>query len=263
MSSTIGDPVPPALAAYYRDLDAGRLHQAAGHFATDAVYAIPWAGGVETDPRQVFRGRGELGAWFDERGARDDRHCIQLCVHEGDSCLVEGQGVDRVTNQPFATFVASAQLGDDGLIDRYLAYRAGPQLDPRSVEGVPGDALAVLDRYFEALDSGAFAEAAEQFSADVVYSHPPYRHTGIDGNERVVFRGREQLLAAFTARGRQSFDHRIVASGQRGPHCLVEGLVEGLPGGRTGSFISSFTLGNDGRIRRYTSFYCEPSLARA
>ena len=72
----------------------------------------------------------------------------------------------------------------------------------------------MLARYFEALDAGAFDEAAAQFSADVVYSHPPYRHTGIDSDDRLVFHGRDELRAAFTARGKQNFDHRVVVIGQ-------------------------------------------------
>ena len=120
----------------------------------------------------------------------------------------------------------------------------------------------MLARYFEALDAGSFNEAAAQFSADVVYSHPPYRHTGIDSDDRLVFRGRDELRAAFTARGKQAFDHRIVAIGQRGPHCLLEGVVEGLPGDRNGSFVSSLTLDADGLIQRYVSFYCEPAVPR-
>jgi hypothetical protein len=35
-----------------------------------------------------------------------------------------------------------------------------------------------------------FADAAACFSEDTLYSHPPYRPTGIDGHDRVEFRGR-------------------------------------------------------------------------
>ena len=149
-----------------------------------------------------------------------------------------------------------------GLVGRYLAYMTTPAVlpAPSGTGSAPADAAEVLARYFEALDAGSFDEAANQFSADVVYSHPPYRHTGIDSDDRVVFRGRDQLRAAFTARGKQRFDHRLVAIGQHGAHCLLEGLVEGLPHGGSGSFVSSLTLDGDGRIRRYVSFYCEPSV---
>jgi hypothetical protein len=191
-------------------------------------------------------------------------HRIQLCVDDGVTCLVEGVGVESSTRQAFATFAASVQFDVDGLIGRYLSYMTAPAVDPApsGTGPAPADAVEVLTGYFEALDAGAFDEAANHFSPDVVYSHPPYRHTGIDGTERVVFRGRDQLLSAFIARGKQSFDHRVVALGQRGPHCLLEGVVEGLADGGTGSFISSLTLDGHGRIRRYVSFYCEPGVAR-
>ena len=102
--------------------------------------------------------------------------------------------------------------------------------------------------------------AASHFSDDVLYSHPPYRHTGITDPDRVEFRGRAALLAAFERRGKASFDHEVLTSIQRGPHCLFEGAVRNLPDGGTGSFISSLSLAADGTIRRYVSFYCEPGV---
>ena len=114
--------------------------------------------------------------------------------------------------------------------------------------------------YFAALDDGRFDDAAACFSTDVVYSHPPYQHTGIDDPDRIVFRGREALAAAFHTRGRATFDHDVVTLLQRGPHAMLEGLVTNLPGGGTGSFISSLSLAADGTIRRYLSFYCEPGI---
>jgi ketosteroid isomerase-like protein len=263
LTSDLGDLMPAALAAYYADLDAGRMKEAVEHFSTDTMYALPPADGIETGPRRLRRGRDELLGWFDERGPKAYVHRIQLCVAGGTGCLVEGVGVES-SGEAFATFVASVELDDDGLVGRYLSYVTAPAVvpAPSGTGPAPADAAEVLVRYFEALDAGAFDEAADQFSADVVYSHPPYRHTGIDSDDRVVFRGRDELRAAFTARGKQSFDHRVVAIGQRGPHCLLEGVVEGLAGGGDGSFISSLTLDADGRIQRYVSFYCEPGVPR-
>ena len=264
MTSDLGDPMPAALAAYYSDLDAGRMKEAVEHFSTDTVFALPPADGIETGPRRLRHGRDELLGWFEERGPRAYVHRIQLCVDDGAGCLVEGVGVESTTGEAFATFVASVQLDDDGLVGRYLSYMTAPAVAPApsGTRPAPADAAEVLARYFEALDAGAFDEAAAQFSADVVYSHPPYRHTGIDSDDRLVFRGRDELRAAFTARGKQDFDHRVVAIGQRGPHCLLEGVVEGLPGDRNGSFVSSLTLDGDGLIQRYVSFYCEPAVPR-
>jgi len=259
-----GDPLPPSLETYYAELDAGHIKEASSQFSTGVRYALPPLVGAETDARRVIEGRDDLLAWFEERGSKTYVHRLELCVHQGASCLVEGVGVESSTGEIIGTFVASAELDEDGLIDRYLSYRTSPSTEtaPAGDGAAPADAADVLHRYFDALDAGAFDEAADQFSEGVVYSHPPYRHTGLDGHERVVFRGRPELRAAFTARGRQSFDHRLLVIGQRGPRCLVEGIVEGLPNGRDGSFISSLTLDGDGRIQRYLSFYCEPAVPR-
>jgi hypothetical protein len=118
----------------------------------------------------------------------------------------------------------------------------------------------VVHGYFTALDAGRFDAAAAYFSDDVLYSHPPYQHTGIDDVDRIEFRGRAALRAAFEARGPTTFDHTVLTSIQRGPHCIFEGAVNNLPDGGSGSFISSLSLAGDGTIRRYVSFYCEPAV---
>jgi ketosteroid isomerase-like protein len=261
----LGDPLPPSLATYYADLDAGRLEAAASRFSPDAIYALPPRGAIETAPRAVYEGRDAILAWFHERGRAEYGHDVQVCVHEAVSCLVEGVVRGTRDGEAFGTFVASVGLDAAGSINRYVAFMCSPPTDPSpSGDGpAPADAAAVLHQYFDALDRGDFEAAADQFSADVVYANPPYRHTGIDSNDRVVFRGRDELLTAFRARGKQSFDHAILASIQRGPHCLIEGVVQGLANSGTGSFVSSLTLDDDGRIQRYLSFYCEPAVRRA
>ena len=45
-----------------------------------------------------------------------------------------------------------------------------------------------------------------------------------------------------------------------GLYLILEGAVRGLPDGGSGSFISTLSLGSDGTIRRYISFYCEPAI---
>jgi ketosteroid isomerase-like protein len=163
-----------------------------------------------------------------------------------------------------ATYVCSARIDADGRIDRYLAFACPHARDaiPTDVDATdrPTDAAEVVHRYFADLDSGRFAAAAAHFSDDVLYSHPPYQHTGIEDHDRIEFRGRAALQAGFERRGVASFDHDVIASVQNGPHCILEGAVRGLPGGGTGSFISSLSLAHDGTIRRYVSFYCEPGI---
>lgn len=264
----LGDPVPDAVSGYYRALDEHRFRAATEAFSEDVLYAVPPLGSIETAPRVETVGRAGLLAWFEDRGPRAWVHDVQLCAVDGPTCLLEGVSHDTGDGRVLASFVASLRLAGDGTIARYLAWGTTPALTPSPGEAAPvtdpgADAGAVLGRYFDALDAGDFEAAAACFSGDVTYSHPPYRHTGIVGDRRVEIRGRDALLANFRARGRQSFDHHVLACLQRGPHCLVEGRVENIPGGRSGSFVSSFTLDGDGLVRRYVSFYCEPAVREA
>lgn len=267
MSTLMTDPLPPSLATYYAALDDGRMTDAAAAFAPDACFAGPAPAVIETDPRVLSVGRAAIRARFEGRGPRTDVHDILVCVHDARSCLLEGVSRDGTDGTALASFVASAQLDGAGLVTRYLAFATTSVIAPYEAPADSSvDALALLDRYFHALDAGDFDAAAACFSDDTLYSHPPYKHTGLDGFERVEFVGRAHLLEAFRARGQASFDHRIVAGMQRGPHALVEGLVENLPASsthRTGSFISNLTLDDQGLIRRYATFYCEPSVPRA
>jgi hypothetical protein len=262
-TAPIGDPIPTILAAYYDAIDASRFDDAAATFGSAALYAVPGPGTIETAPRVETIGAIALRQRLAERGPRPWRHRVRLSLAEGADALVEGVVVDE-HGEEIATFVASARIGSDGLLARYLAFscpgaRESLPTDVAS-DTVPADAISVVHDYFADLDAGRFAEAAGRFSHDVLYSHPPYRHTGTDDPQRIEFRGRAELHAAFERRGRASFDHEVLVAIQRGPHAMVEGVVRGLPGGGGGSFISSLSLASDGTIRRYVSFYCEPEV---
>ena len=263
-TATIGDAIPARVAAYYAAIDAGRMDEAVDQFTSDCLYAVPGVG-VETQPRVVSEGRNALRARFDARGHRPGVHAVLLCVAEDNHCLLEGVVVEMTSGSPVATFVASAALsGVDGRIERYLAFSCDEARDPIPADApsaAPASVPAVLDTYFGALDSGRFEAAAGCFSDSVLYSHPPYKHTQIDGDKRIEFRGRAALLAAFRARGRQSFGHEILTCLQRGPYAILEGVVRDLPDGGSGSFISTLSLDASGRISRYVSFYCEPSVS--
>jgi ketosteroid isomerase-like protein len=264
-TTPIGDPVPEAIGGYLAAIDAADADLAASWFAADCRYAVPSPGASETDPRTETIGRSSLRDRFHARGRRPWRHVVTACVLGGDDGFIEGVTVDRRSDAA-GGFAASFRLDSDGRIERYLAYVTADLPDPiptdLAVDQRPADAIEVVEGYFHALDGGRFEDASACFSEDIVYSHPPYRHTGIDGAHRVVFRGRTELLAAFRARGRASFDHEVLVSVQRGPHCLFEGVVRGLPDDGDGSFVSSLSLAADGTIRRYVSFYCEPAVAR-
>jgi len=262
-TAPLGDPVPALLAEYFEAIDNDRFDDAAATFAPDGLYAVPLPGVIETGPRTETVGPEALLDRFTERGAKPWRHVVHLCVVEGLDALVEGVLVEDA-GLPTATFVGSARIDDDGRIERYLAFSCAGARDPIPTDvdaaAVPADAAQVVHDYFTDLDAGRFTAAAAHFSEDVLYSHPPYKHTGIEDPDRIEFRGRSALEAAFSKRGKASFDHEVVTSIQRGPHCIFEGAVNNLPGGGTGSFISSLSLAADGTIRRYVSFYCEPGV---
>ena len=133
-------------------------------------------------------------------------------------------------------------------------------MPPRADGAAPGDAAEVVDAYFHAMDDARFDAAAGCFSQDVLYCHPPYRHTNITSNLRPDFVGRRELLAGFSARGKASFKHRVLELIQRGPNALFELVVEDLPGGGTGSAVCSLSLDDEGRIGRYVAFYTEPGV---
>lgn len=259
----LGDPLPPALAAYWDAIDDRRFADAAACFGRHARYAGPVAGAIETDPRHVTVGSAAILQRFEERGPKPWCHVPLLCVADGRTALVEGVLHDP-TETPTSTYLCTTVVDDDGSIDRFLSFACPGARDPipsdMASDTEPADAAHVVHEYFDALDGGRFADAAACFSDDVLYSHPPYQHTGIDDPDRIEFRGRSALEAAFRTRGRTSFDHEVLVSIQRGPHCIFEGAVNNLPHGGTGSFISSLSLAGDGTIRRYVSFYCEPGV---
>ena len=221
-------------------------------FAKDAVLAY-WDGrGEETAPRTLAEGgevvQAVLAAELDPR-----RTEILVCVDDGASCLLEG----RVAGD---TFAASLQRDPSGAVTRCLLYRT-PYIEPSPTwadgDGAShGDARAVLDEYFEHLEAGRFSAAANCFSADCLYSHPPYA----PGAGRAEFRGEAELLAGFVRRGNRPYAHTIEVALQRGSECLLEGSATGTALG--GSFVSSLSLDRDGRIRRYAAFYCEPRVPR-
>jgi hypothetical protein len=220
-------------------------------FAEDALLAY-WDGtGEETAPRTLVEGREDVRSALE--AALGPRPEILVCVDDGASCLLEGR-------LALETFAASLQRDAAGAVTRCLLYRTS-YIEPSPTWAVeadvrPADARVALDTYFEHLEHGRFAEAADCFSEDCLYSHPPYA----PGAGRVEFRGREELLAGFMRRGNRPYEHTLAVVLQRGSECLLEGTATGTALG--GSFMSSLSLDGDGRLRRYAAFYCEPPVPR-
>ena len=260
----LGDPVPTALADYYEKLDANRPEEAAAAFGANAVYARPVPDASEVAPRLVVQGRHAIEELFVARGAKPWRHRVILCAVDGSNCLLEG-----VTELPSggvdSTFAAAAQLDAEGHVSGYVAFTCEPVTDPGPAAGVasPGQARAVVDRYFEALCVGDFETAAGCFAEDIVYCHPPYTSGGLKGSGRIWLRGRAELQAAFEKRGRTSYRHQVPVLIQRGPNCLFEVNTLGSAGEDLGFGVSSLSLDERALIRRYVAFFAigPPSTA--
>lgn len=248
-----GDRLPARIAAYYEAADAGRVDEAADQLAENIVAGLV-PGGNEVDARIVKHGREEMRHWLGQRDWRRARHDLLFCGVDGSTCLIEGRLVSATDGTPLTTFVASFGLDGDGRIERYIAYACEPFDElPRTDGATPGDARKLVDDYFHHLDSGAFEAAADQFSADCIYNHPPYRGTGITSNRRVIFRGHAELVEGFNHRGKASFDHVLTAFIQRGPNAMFELYITGMPAANPAA-VCSLSLGDDGRIKRYLAY---------
>jgi hypothetical protein len=138
-----------------------------------------------------------------------------------------------------------------GRLSRLVWLRA-PLVPPSAMTtgDTAPDARPVLEGYFTALMNSRFLEAAAHFTADTLYSHPPYD----DGTERVLYRGRDALARGFeNERGPSPARQIIIGLWQRGSRAFVEGIIEGIPGG--GSFFSTAEISPHGEIARYVAFY--------
>jgi hypothetical protein len=170
-----------------------------------------------------------------------------MCIEEGYDLFVEGRRGDR-------TVAASIQLDEHGTVRRSWApecMRVDPPPAWQAGERPPLEPL--LERYFAALNGGQFDEAAECFTEDCLYAHPPYR----PGEPQVEFRGRTELAAQWPVRrGNRSVETRIERCVQCGNHAFAEGVAGG------GSFLSSIVLDLHGLISRYVAFFSPTPVPR-
>jgi hypothetical protein len=135
---------------------------------------------------------------------------------------------------------------------RRLVLLRAPLVPPSVlVESTPAPrGRPILEGYFDDLMNSRFREAAAHFTANALYSHPPYA----GGSERVLFRGRERVWRGFAnERGPSPARQVITGFWQRGDRVFIEGVVEGIPDG--GTFVSTAQISSRGEITRYVAFY--------
>jgi hypothetical protein len=241
---TLNRPEPPPALVALLDGDADA-------FAPEAIYGYAAPEEDLGGSRSLARGRREIAAALRRQYVQGE---LLALIGEGRDWFAEGR-------RGGASFVASLQLDARGAIERALCL-ASEAIEPSPTWGgglgTANDARAVLDRYIAHLQAAEFGAAVECFTHDCLYSHPPYAGC----TSRVTFRGHDQLLDGFeNKRGPSPARQVVVTLVQRGADCFIEGVVEGIPKG--GSFVSSLSLAEDGRIRRYAAWYCTPRVPRA
>jgi ketosteroid isomerase-like protein len=242
----------PAVTPFLAALATGDLDAVASAVAPDILAALPTPGS-ETAARAISTDRAGLLAGlkvaFGEPATMTAHVDVQV-ARGTDDVLLEGHLSTTQAPAPTATWLASLQIVD-GAIARLLVFTCPPVEPSRTwtIEmATPGDARAVVDRYFEHLDRGEFQAAVECFSADALYSHPPYQA----GAPRAEFRGHAELLSGFERRGvKPDRTHRIDVAVQHGPDYLLEGCTTDGSGSRT--FMSSVALDSRGLIQRYVA----------
>lgn len=156
----------------------------------------------------------------------------------------------RRGNGDSETGIVGLTLDGGGLIRRLVLLRAAlvPAATGKPSSAPPG--RRILESYFDDLMNSRFREAAAHFSADALYSHPPYA----GGEERILFTGREALWRGFEIeRGPSPARQVITGAWQSGDRVFVEGVVEGISDG--GTFFSTAQISPQGEIARYIAFY--------
>jgi hypothetical protein len=114
------------------------------------------------------------------------------------------------------------------------------------------EARGMLEDYFGDLQASRFDRAAQRFGADGIYSHPPYH----PGEQRVLWHGRDAIRNGFTyERGDSPVRQIITDVAQSGSRAFVRGVVEGVPNGSGGTFLSTAEFSESGAITRYVAFY--------
>jgi hypothetical protein len=180
---------------------------------------------------------------------------IVACVDSGDACWAE---IARRSDGEAETCIAGLTFGSAREVSRVVLLR-GPLVPEREVDvaDVAPDGRSIVEAYFTDLMNSRFREAAAYFTAEAIYSHPPYA----GGTERVLYEGREALWRGFAVeRGPSPVQQIITGFWQLGDRAFVEGVIEGIPNG--GTFFSTAQITSGGEIGRYIAFYSATRIPR-
>jgi hypothetical protein len=181
---------------------------------------------------------------------------VVATVHSG---LASWAEIARRGDAESETCIVGLTYDPDGRVSR-LVWLCAPLVPSRRLDAgsAAPDARPVLEGYFAALMDSRFRDAAAHFTADTLYSHPPYGGE----SERVLFHGRGALGHGFeTERGPSPARQIITDLWQHGSRAFVEGIIEGIPHG--GSFFSTAEITGEGEIARYVAFYSARRISSA
>lgn len=205
----------------------------------------------------------EQGVMFETEHVLGPRHCCRRLVSLGPctvevvgSVLAEGHWWAELTlvgERPPETCLVQFTLDGDEQVTELVWLRTGAV--PGGARGAgerSPDARRALEAYFADLQASRFDRAAERFSIEAIYSHPPYRA----GGDRVLWHGRDAIRDGFTyERGQSPVRQIITDAAQNGSRVFIQGVVEGVPNGAGGSFLSIAEFSESGEITRYVAFY--------
>jgi len=145
------------------------------------------------------------------------------------------------------------------VLSRWLTSRIVPERnhDERNLLMKSTDVSAIVGRYLEALEQFDLEAAAECFTEDLFYSHPPYSDDD-NGGLRHEVQGRDALIELFKERGPKNVKHELTNAAIEGQDGFVMGTFASE--GRVGSFVSTVRLAADGRIAHYAAYRSVPAV---
>jgi ketosteroid isomerase-like protein len=122
------------------------------------------------------------------------------------------------------------------------------------------DALDLLRRYLGCLEAGDFISAANCFTPDARYSHPPYAGDP-PGSGRHEAQGTAEILSLFERRGSRSTQHEITATACTGDRYFISGLIRDGDGAVAGSFVSEAVFNPEaGKFDEYAAYSSRPAV---
>jgi ketosteroid isomerase-like protein len=108
---------------YFAALDGPDPHSSLELVAEDVEFTIQWARGSDAASRQLVGGRAELRAFIDAGDMSDWAHHV-LLARGGDGVEFVLGETRRDGGERIGTFLAVAQLDEDGRMVRYMVARS-------------------------------------------------------------------------------------------------------------------------------------------